>query len=75
MFHDFAGKTIYKRLTDAEVVAGRLPWFRSEIMLVSTRDVQTDNGTPDSVDIILSFEFDELVRYAFADTEAFALLD
>ena len=73
MFIDQVGKTIYKRLTDGQVAQGDVPWFVTETMIVSTRGVTTGNDTPDAVNIQLSFAYDELVKYVFADTEGFLL--
>ena len=73
MFVDQVGKLIYKRLEDADVAAGEVPWFTTETLITSTRGVTTGNDTPDAVNLQISFAYDELVKYTFADTEGFLL--
>lgn len=68
---DFSGNAIGKTLTDAEVAADNLPFFKVETFIVGTR--QRITGQEDMVQLTLSFVYDELVEYTIYDTSSFLL--
>ena len=72
LFLDFAGNTIGKTLTDAEVAAGGSIFFSSETFTTSTRGVTT--GELDNVDVDANFGYDELVKFTIFQTGSFGLI-
>ena len=67
------GRFVFKTLTDAEVAAGESPFFDAEQIKVGGREGETGSTNEDTVPLMISTKYDELVKFTIYDTQAFGL--